>query len=64
MVYLTYAERSKGAFDVCRGSQKIAELEKTENGCEIRPEPTQYATPEEVQAMRSFARSSVPTTNG
>jgi hypothetical protein len=57
MVYLIYTERRTGVYDVCRGSQKIAELEKTATGCEIRTEPMQYATPEEVGSMRSFLRA-------
>jgi hypothetical protein len=57
MVYLTYTERNDGAYEVCRGSQKIAEITKTATGCEIRTEPVQYATPEETQAMRGFLRA-------
>jgi hypothetical protein len=64
MVYLSFTEKGTGGgkghdvYEVFRGSTKISELAKTATGCEIRPEPTQYATPEEVQAMRAFISGS------
>jgi hypothetical protein len=54
MVYLAYTEKGRDVYEVYRGSKKIAELEKTAEGVEIRPEPLQYAAPEEAQAMRAF----------